>query len=84
MSNRKSRVGRETPPTRASSSPSESATSAEARRKETSLFRLARRTLSSMNETASRLTGRAASFEVRLFDPSLVDRLQSPLTHYRE
>lgn len=37
-----------------------------------------------MNATASRLTERAANFEVRLFDPSLVDRLQSPLTHYRE
>jgi hypothetical protein len=82
MSNRKSRVGNETPPARAAVS--ESASSLRARRKETSLFRLARRTLSSMNATASRLTERAANFEVRLFDPSLVDRLQSPLTHYRE
>ena len=53
-------------------------------REETALIRLARRTLASMNATASRLTERAANLEVRLFDPSLVDRLQSPLTHYRE
>jgi len=84
MSNRKSRVGNETPPARAAVSRAESASPAGSRRKGTSLFRLARRTLSSMNETATRLTERAANFEVRLFDPSLVDRLQSPLTHYRE